>query len=140
MSEGISIRLADLELTAYDAETINRTLENILAFNPINGPDSITLITDDKNLEISVASPDLRGMKVPRIPSETLEKLRGQRESQTIVQECEKGDLVRSVRAVVIGKNQANKAVLITSLLIKEETLSQMTAISQGIEGYKQLK
>jgi two-component system nitrogen regulation sensor histidine kinase NtrY len=140
MSEGISIRLADLELTAYDAETINRTLENILAFNPINGPDSITLITDDKNLEIAVASPDLRGTKVPKIPSETLQKMRGQRESQTIVQESEKGDLVRSVRAVVIGKNHANKAVLITSLLIKEETLSQMTAISQGIEGYKQLK
>ena len=41
---------------------------------------------------------------------------------------------------MVIGKNQTNKAVLITSLLIKEETLSQMTAISQGIEGYRQLK
>ena len=140
MSEGISIRLSDLELTSYDSETINRTLENILAFNPINGPDSITLITDDKNLEISVVSPDLRGMKLPKIPSDTLQKIRGQRESQTIVQESEKGDLVRCVRAVVIGKNQTNKAVLITSLLIKEETLSQMTAISQGIEGYKQLK
>jgi two-component system, NtrC family, nitrogen regulation sensor histidine kinase NtrY len=140
MSEGISIRLSSLELASYDSETINRTLENILAFNPINGPDSITLITDDKNVEITVVSPKLRGMKLPRIPLETLQQTRGMHESQTIIQESEKGDLVCSVRAVVIGNNQINKAVLVTSLLIKEETLSQMTAISQGIEGYKQLK
>jgi two-component system, NtrC family, nitrogen regulation sensor histidine kinase NtrY len=140
MSEGISIRLSSLELTSYDSETINRTLENILAFNPINGPDSITLITDDKNLEMTVVGPRLRGMKLPRIPLDSLQHTRGTQESQTIVQESEKGDLVCSVRAVVIGKNQNNKAVLVTSLLVKEETLSQMTAISQGIEGYKQLK
>ena len=82
MSEGISVRLSDLELTSYDSETINRTLENILAFNPINGPDSITLITDDKNLEIAVVGPDLRSSKLPKIPSETLQTIRGQRESR----------------------------------------------------------
>jgi two-component system, NtrC family, nitrogen regulation sensor histidine kinase NtrY len=140
MSDGISVRLSDLKLSSYDSETINRTLENILAFNPINGPDSITLITDDKNLEIEVVGPDLRGINLPRIPSDTLQKIRGQRESQTIIQESVKGDLVRCVRPVVIGKNEKNKAVLVTSLLVKAERLAQMTAISQGIEGYRQMK
>jgi two-component system, NtrC family, nitrogen regulation sensor histidine kinase NtrY len=140
MSEGISVRLTNLKLSSYDSETINRTLENILAFNPINGPDSITLITDDINLEISVVGPELRGMKLPSVPSDTMEQIRKQHNSQTIIQESEKGDLVRCVRAVVIGKNEKNKAVLITSLLVKAERLAQMTAISQGIEGYKQLK
>jgi two-component system, NtrC family, nitrogen regulation sensor histidine kinase NtrY len=140
MSDGISIRLNDLELASYDSETINRTLENILAFNPINGPDSITLITEDKNLEIAVVGPELRGVQLPKVQFETLQKIRGQHERQTIVQESAKGDLVRCVTEVVIGKSQPNKAVLVTSLLIKEEKLSQMTSISLGLEGYRQLK
>lgn len=140
MSEGISVRLGDLRLSSYDSETINRTLENILAFNPINGPDSITLIIDDGNLEISVVSPELKGMNMPPLPAETLQQIRGQSTSQTIIQESDKGDLVRCVRKVVIGKKEKNEAVLITSLLVKTERLAQMTAISQGIEGYRQLK
>ncbi len=50
MSEGITERLKDLDMAAYTPETIDKTLENILTFNPINGPDSLTLITNDKNL------------------------------------------------------------------------------------------
>ncbi len=140
MSDAIGIRLSELELTSYNSATINRTLENILAFNPINGPDSITLITDDKNLEIGVVGPDLRGLKLPNIPFDTIQQIRKQHISQTIIQESEKGDLVRCIREVTIGKSEKNKALLITSLLVKEETLSQMTAISRGIEGYRQLK
>jgi two-component system, NtrC family, nitrogen regulation sensor histidine kinase NtrY len=140
MSDAISARLGNLELTSYNSDTINRTLENILAFNPINGPDSITLVTDDKNLEIGVVGPDLRGLKLPKIPFDTMQQIRKLHESQTIIQESEKGDLVRCVREVIIGKNERNKALLITSLLVKEETLTQMTAISHGIEGYRQLK
>ncbi len=140
ISDAISIRLGNLELATYNSDTINRTLENILAFNPINGPDSITLITNDRNLEIGVVGPDLRGLKLPKIPFDTLQKIRKGHESQTIIQESEKGDLVRCVREVLIGKKERNKAILITSLLVKEETIAQMTAISNGIEGYRQLK
>ena len=140
MSEGISVRLGELKLASYDSETINRTLENILAFNPINGPDSITLIIDGGNLEISVVGPELKGVSLPQLPSGTLQQLGGKDESQTIIQETDKGDLVRCVRKVVIGKKENNEAFLITSLLVKSERLAQMTAISQGIEGYRQLK
>ncbi len=140
MSEAIGVRLAGLELNSYNSDTINRTLENILAFNPINGPDSITLITDDRNLEIGVVGPDLRGQKLPKIPFDTMQQIRQLHKHQTIIQEIDKGDLVRCVAEVFIGKKKRNKAILITTLLVKEETLAQMTAISHGIEGYRQLK
>ena len=67
MSEGIAVRLKNLDMAAYTPETINNALENILTFNPINGPDSLTLITNDKNLEISVKGPQLRGIILPQI-------------------------------------------------------------------------
>jgi two-component system nitrogen regulation sensor histidine kinase NtrY len=140
MSKAIGVRLASLELNSYNSDTINRTLENILAFNPINGPDSITLITDDQNLEIGVVGPDLRGQKLPKIPFDTMQQIRKSHKHQTIIQEIDKGDLVRCVAEVSIGRKKRNKAVLITTLLVKEETLAQMTAISHGIEGYRQLK
>ena len=59
MSKGIAERLKGLNVAAYTPETISETLGNILTFNPINGPDGLTLITNDKNLEISVKGPQL---------------------------------------------------------------------------------
>lgn len=140
MSEGIGERLKDLDFTDYSAKTINDTLENILTFNPINGPDSLTLITNDKNLEISVKGPQLRSAILPKIPISTLEKIRNGGARETLLQELKNGDLVSCIAQVQMGSGQLGKALLVTSLLIRNDQLARMTTISQGIEGYRQLK
>ncbi|MGB3212789.1 MAG: ATP-binding protein [Desulforhopalus sp.] len=140
MSEGIAERLEDLDMAAYTPETINKTLENILTFNPINGPDSLTLITNDKNLEISVKGPQLRGIILPKVSVTILERVRNNGKRETLIQEIKSGDLVNSIAEVQIGNGGLARAMLITSLLVKSEQLARMTTISQGLEGYRQLK
>lgn len=140
MSKGIAERLRELNVAAYTPETISETLANILSFNPINGPDGLTLITNDKNIEISVKGPQLRGIILPQISLGTLDRVRSSKGHEILVQEIKTGDLVNSITAVEIGSSGLGGAVLITSLLMKNEQLARMTTISQGIEGYRKLK
>lgn len=140
MSKGIAERMKDLDITAYTTETITNTLENILSFNPINGPDSLTLITNDKNLEISVKGPQLRSIILPKIPISVVEKVHSQQNRETLLQEVKTGDLVRCVAEIQLGSGKLGRALLVTSLLIRNDQLARMTTISQGIEGYRQLK
>lgn len=140
MSKGIAKKLNVLKIKTYDAEAISNTLENILEFNTINGPDSITLITSDDNLEIVVTGPKLRNLVLPKIPSDKLQQIEKSKTREIIVQETTRGDLIRSVSIVEIGTDQNNLAMLVTSVLMKQEQLSRMTVISKGIEGYRQLK
>ncbi|OEU50055.1 MAG: PAS domain-containing sensor histidine kinase [Desulfobulbaceae bacterium S3730MH12] len=140
MSKGIAERLKQLEISSYTSETISQTLENILSFNTINGPDSITLITHDKNLEITVLGPGLRSMVLPKIPLNLIQRVREQQIRETVIQEISKGDLVRCIAEIQIGNKHLGGAILSTSLLVKKDQLVRMRTISQGIEGYRQLK
>jgi two-component system, NtrC family, nitrogen regulation sensor histidine kinase NtrY len=140
MSKGIDERLKDLDIGSYTPEDISKTLENILSFNPINGPDSLALITNDKNLEITVRGPQLRSTILPKVPVEVLEKVRAEQTRETLVQEVQVGDLVSCVAEIQLGSGQLGKAILVTSLLVKREQLARMTNISKGITGYRQLK
>lgn len=140
MSKGIAERMTDLDISSYTSETISDTLENILSFNPINGPDSLGLITNDKNLEISVRGPQLRSTLLPKIPLNILDRVREEHSRETLVQEMQSGDLVSCIAEVQIGNGSLGKAILITSLLVKSDQLARMTTISQGIEDYRQLK
>lgn len=137
MSEGVEERLQQLKITSYNALEINQTLENILAFNAINGPDNLTLISDDNNLEISVVSPDLKGVVLPKISVDLLREVKKNGGRKTTIQETAKGELVRCVSKIRIGNLPS---VLITSLLVSKEQVSRMNLISQGLEGYRQLK
>ncbi|MBU1565979.1 MAG: HAMP domain-containing protein [Proteobacteria bacterium] len=140
MSKGIDERLKNLDISSYTPEDISKALENILSFNPINGPDSLSLITNDKNLEISVRGPQLRSTILPKIPVEVLERVRSGQARETIIQELKPGDLVSCIAEIQLGKGQLGKAILATSLLVKSELLGRMTNISEGITGYRQLK
>ncbi|WP_457576830.1 ATP-binding protein [Desulfomarina sp.] len=140
MNKGIADRLKNLDISSYTTETISKTLENILEFNPINGPDSLTLITNDKNLEIAVRGPLLRNMILPAIPASVIQEIREKKGQKTLIQEMKKGDLVRSIAEVQIGSKNLGKGVLVTSLLVKNDQLARMTTISRGLEGYRQLK
>ena len=140
MNQGIADRLTGLELKRYSIETINQTLENLLAFNTINGPDSITLTTDDNNLEIQVRAPSTKHLLLPKIPTDVLTKERKQNTRDTIIQETNQGDMVRSVGVITLGKDPGVPGILITSVLVKTDQLGRMTTISKGLEGYRQLK
>jgi two-component system, NtrC family, nitrogen regulation sensor histidine kinase NtrY len=140
ISDGIALRLKDLDMASYSPETISKTLENVLTFNPINGPDSLSLISNDDNLEISVKGPQLRGIILPPISSEIIGRARAKDGNEIFIQEIKIGDLVNCVAEVQVGSDQSRRAILITSLLVKSEQLARMTTISQGIEGYRQLK
>ncbi len=140
MSKGIEERLKDLDMGAYTPEAIGNALENILSFNPINGPDSLSLITNDKNLEISVKGPQLRSVILPKVPLEVLDRIQAEHGRETLIQEMKPGDLVSCVAEIQLGGGQLGKAILITSLLVRSDQLARMTNISQGIEGYRQLK
>lgn len=140
MGRAISTKLKGLEITSYDSKTIAKTLEKILAFNTIGGPDSLILITEDKNVEISIQGPQLRTMILPAIPVGVIHEIRQTHLGRTIIQETENGDLVRNIRLAQVGSHQSGKSILITTLLVGKENLSRSTFISQGIEGYRQLK
>lgn len=140
MSKGIAERMKDLDISSYTSETISDTLENILSFNPINGPDSLGLITNDRNLEISVRGPLLRSTLLPKIPLNTLDRVRQEHGRETLVQEMQSGDLVSCIAEIQLGSGSLGKAILITSLFVKSDQLARMTTISQGIEDYRQLK
>ncbi len=140
MSKGIEERLKDLDMGAYTSEAIGNALDNILSFNPINGPDGLSLITNDNNLEISVKGPQLRGVILPKVPLEVLDRVRADHGREPLIQEMKPGDLVSCVAEIQLGGGQLGKAVLITSLLVRSDQLARMTNISQGIEGYRQLK
>lgn len=140
MSKGIDERLRDLDFSNYTAETISDTLENILSFNPINGPDGLSLLTNDNNLEIVVRGPQLRGTILPKPPADILERVRSGQGRETFIQELAPGDLVSCVAEIQLGKGNLGRAILVTSLLVKSEQLAKMNSISKGIDGYRQLK
>ena len=140
MSKGIDDRLKDLDISTYTSESIGKALDNILSFNPINGPDSLVLITNDQNLEISIKGPQLRSTILPKIPIEVLDRVRNEHGRETLIQELKPGDLVSCIAEIQLGTGQLGKAILVTSLLVKSEQLARMTNISKGITGYRQLK
>lgn len=140
MSKGIDDRLQNLDFAAFTSETISSTLENILSFNPINGPDSLSLYTNDHNLEIIVRGPQLRSTILPPLPTELVERVRGGGGRETLIQELSSGDLVSCVAEIQLGRGNLGRAILVTSLLVKNEQLAKMNSISKGIDGYRQLK
>jgi two-component system, NtrC family, nitrogen regulation sensor histidine kinase NtrY len=140
MSESISKQLDDLDIQKFDTATISKEIEDFLTINSHYGPDSLTLITDDQNIEVTVFGTDLLSMKLPKIPVNILHKVRVTLEPQIIIQEIAKGDLIRSIRKTQLGSSPSGKAILVTSILVTSERLSRMEFISQGIEDYRQLK
>ncbi len=114
-------------------------LQDILNYQTSYGPDSLILVAEDGSFEISSASARLEGLKLPNIPVSTLQSLDEYPTGQNIIQETLQGDLIRHVIITRIGENR-QRSILITTLLVDKEQLTGMEAISQGIEGYRQLK
>ncbi len=134
----ISTRLQEASISK-DSRIASRELENILSLQTRYGPDSLILAADDGSFEITAASTRLKGIKLPDIPVNILQKLEPDTAGENIIQETLQGDLVRHVAATLLGEEEI-KAILTTTLLIDTERLAGMEIISQGMEGYQQLK
>ena len=139
LNRNLSARLAQDAPATINPKSISQTLEKLMGMDWGINPDSLALILGDHNTPISVPAPTLAAEKLPGIPSDLLNQIRADQQPRTIIQEFQGGDLVRSLSPVQF-KDQTTGAILITTLLIDNERLEQMTAISQGIDDYRQLK
>ncbi len=135
----VSQRLQRLSINK-NIKATTAELESILSTQILNGPDSLIVISEDATLDVSVSSVGLKGAKLPEIPVNIIQGLDQETNNKTIFQETVKGDLVRNALKTEIGDDQPIKIILITTLLVKKEQISRMKVISQGIEGYRQLK
>lgn len=135
----VSTKLKTISLNK-DRESAATQLKSILTLYTLNGPDNLMTITEDASLDVASTSSDLKGVKLPKIPVNIIQGLNRETMGQTITQETLKGDLVRNVVKISIGKEQKISGILVTTLLVKKEQLARMKLISQGIEGYRQLK
>jgi len=133
----ISSRLKDIPIN-NDPEIGASELESILNFQTRYGPDSLILTTIDGSVEIRAASQRLKGVKLPEIPATLLQSVNNDIHANTI-QETFTGDLVRNITQTTLGKDK-KEALLITTLLVDKEQLAKMQVITEGIEGYRQLK
>ena len=132
--------LSKQEISPYNPETIHKTLEAIIASHLADGPDSLTLISDDLHLEITASVPALAGLTLPKIPLSTLQEARDKKERIILVQDSAQGDLIRCVAQIPMLHLPSQKTILVTTRFIKNEQKERMTLITQGIEDYRQLK
>jgi two-component system, NtrC family, nitrogen regulation sensor histidine kinase NtrY len=134
----ISSRLEESPVQSTPGST-PAELQDILNYQTSYGPDSLILTAEDGSFEISSASARLEGIKLPNIPVSTIQSLDENPTGQNIIQETLQGDLIRHATITLIGENR-QRSILITTLLVDKEQLAGMEIISQGIEGYRQLK
>ncbi|WP_136805245.1 sensor histidine kinase [Desulfosediminicola flagellatus] len=140
MNSGLSEKLAKHNLDGAPPEKINQVLRDLLIDNAIYGPSSITYITGATNLQVSILGPNTHNLILPKIPIDLIVKVKTLEGRDTIIQETNQGDLIRSIASIQMGGNPEDRAILVTSVLVTNERLERMTLISQGIEGYRQLK
>ncbi len=114
------------------------SLPALLSLTPAAVPTALTLLHDNTSAEQSVSSRELEGVVLPKIPVDTMLQVKTTQSGTIIIQETDRGDLVRHVRPVDLPPG--DRAILVTTLLIDRDTLARLTTISSGIEGYRQLK
>jgi two-component system nitrogen regulation sensor histidine kinase NtrY len=122
-----------------DIDVAAEEFKTILQFQTRYGPDNLLLTSENASFEISASSDRLKGVKLPAIPASTLHSLEYGAPGKNIIQETLKGDLVRHTTLTFLGE-QKIRATLTTTLLLNKDQLASMNIISQGLEGYRQLK
>jgi two-component system nitrogen regulation sensor histidine kinase NtrY len=133
----VALRLADNGAVAGAADD-SLTLSSLLSLTPAAMPTALTLLHDSPSAEQSVSSRELEGVVLPKIPVDTVQQVKASQAETTIIQETDRGDLIRHVRPVDLP--QGGRGLLVTTLLIDRDKLDRLTTISSGIEGYRQLK
>jgi len=138
LGDDISARLEEISFDD-DIDVAAEEFKTILQFQTRYGPDNLLLTSENASFEISASSDRLKGVKLPAIPASTLHSLEYGAPGKNIIQETLKGDLVRHTTLTFLGE-QKIRATLTTTLLLNKDQLASMNIISQGLEGYRQLK
>lgn len=122
-----------------DTSQTKKNLETILQYQIRFGADSLHLAPDNDKFYISATSNKLKGIKLPNIPANIINTLDDENPSQNLIQETLTGDLIRNVTLTYIGEDRV-KAYLVTTFLVDKVQREKMEMVTQGIEGYRQLK
>ena len=133
----IATRLADETWIDFSPETLTAFLDETIARTPAGIQIGYTVALDSDNLKISVSTKGLQGISLPKLPVDTVQSVKLNANTTSIIQETNQGDLVRNIRKIQVDRYNG---VLVTSLLLSRDKLEKMTRISQGIEDYRQLK
>lgn len=132
----IADRLESVRYRRITSENLDLFLYEVLESHGLAG---LELVSDQQATVSAAFATDIAQQVVPEIPQDLLRKaLAGERELVTI-QPVVAGELVRGLTPVKIGGLEARQGVLIASLLIPQERIWRMEAISSGFEGYRQL-
>ncbi|BDD86675.1 sensor histidine kinase [Desulfofustis limnaeus] len=118
----------------------NEGLTELLALAPATVPSALSLLFDGSRVDLHTASRALQGILLPKVPVDVLQRVRAEQSGEVILQETDQGELVRHVRPIDNGGPAEEATILVTTLLIDRAKLDRLTAISSGIEGYRQLK
>ncbi len=118
----------------------NEGLTDLLALAPATVPSALSLLFDGSRVDLHTASRELQGILLPKVPVDVLQRVRAEQSGEVILQETDQGELVRHIRPIDAGGPVEEATVLVTTLLIDRAKLDRLTAISSGIEGYRQLK
>jgi two-component system, NtrC family, nitrogen regulation sensor histidine kinase NtrY len=134
--DAIARRISETD-TAGTRQESGSPLAELLPLTPAAVPTALTLLFDGPVPEQSASSRGLEGVVLPKIPVDTVQQVRTSQTGKIIIQETDRGDLVRHVRPVDLPEG---RGILVTTLLIDRDKLHRLTTISSGIEGYRQLK
>jgi two-component system, NtrC family, nitrogen regulation sensor histidine kinase NtrY len=130
---------ARLEADQYRLATgdTDENLGEILAAHDLAG---LEFISAQRQVVARSLSSALDAGEVPEVPAELLRRgLEGEGDL-LVIQEVPGGELVRGLTPVRLMTSDGRVAeVLITSILVPWEQMQRMEAISQGLEGYRQL-
>jgi len=128
---------------SLSSDALSAFLKKAIAKAPAGIQTDVTLILEEKNIEVSESTVGLQGILMPRLPVELLQRAKKGGSVESIIQETNRGDLVRNIRQIQFSTKpgaQSVKGILATSLLIGQEKLERMGHITRGIEDYRQLK
>ncbi len=138
LGDDIKTRLEETPISD-DPQLAAKELENVLSLHTHFGPDSLILTSEDTKIAINIVSNRLKGVKLPNMPVSVIQNLQRDKPGVVTIQETLQGDLVRYTTLTHLGENGI-EAILTTTLLVNRDQLTSMKMISEGIEGYRQLK
>jgi two-component system nitrogen regulation sensor histidine kinase NtrY len=139
-NQSIGQVLRDDGLKNLPGDGTEELLKRIIHYTPDGNLDIIRLERLDGKGKLKVASPRMQDTLLPDIPWKIIQKVRIGGASESLIQELKNGSLVSSVTLLSLGPKDTDKALIICSILLDSEQLAQMTAISHGVENYRQLK
>jgi two-component system nitrogen regulation sensor histidine kinase NtrY len=138
--ERVDTRLSELWPSRPDSRQLAATLADSLTLAPPGIPAALTLISTLDGTELMETTTDFQGVLVPDIPAATVQQVKNENSIKSLLQDSNRGELIRDVRKLSSQQTIAPPFILITTLLIEQDKLEKMAQISEGIESYRQLK